>query len=739
MSHDRKGVVIIYPKGFERKNEDLSKIQTSTETLNIDNSDALIVKEESNFEEASNESEMSNVTYTGMSKPKLSYAKLISEALLNSSNGMLILSDIYKSISARHPYYQMNVTGWQNSIRHTLSLDKSFVKCADGLSTDKRGNYWKLSKNLSKSVMKTLPKEKLSKIQKSTETLNIDKTVILPDMSEVCYFGKASNEAFVSSVADTDISKPKMSYPKLISDIVGHPCIKIKEEKIEVNDLISDEKYFKDEFDSENTPEMRKRKGDQGESYKKFKDDVKKRKGNPKDEVDLKVETNEFPDENQISPIDSSNFELSEQFIVFILKQVDKLCENIKNGDPDSNRSSEINENLENAMNSYRNILNFGREIFVGSEYYDEIEPENEYDVKDVFHDSKVLKENVGKTKVPKKKVKKTKAKQVKIKNGGKNNEKFPPEKNKGGRPTKNDDKLELVRNQCGRHNLSSMALMFNMAKGSLCSKLKSEGIEYKKKVTELTAECKLCEMKKNTVVIKRDLLMPMLRFNSEKDQFECSICNFSAPERGIIFAHLRSIHGNEIDTLNIPDTKSENNQECDGSICQKVYGRLGKQFWCQKCSKKLQLAKEMKKKESKVCPECGVTVQNLSGHLTRNHNRETQICEICSREYPSHIHLTAHRKKVHEKIPCTQCGKLFAAKVMNRHIQSAHTPDDQKKFRCDTCGKGFIDKQRLSEHNNIHTGAKPYVCKYCPLGFASRGTHAMHEKSHIGRGRNYK
>ena len=170
MSHDRKGVVIIYPEGFERKNEDLSEIQTSTETLNIDKSDEFIVKEESNFEEASNESEMSNVTDTGMSKPKMSYAKLISEALLNSPSGMLILSDIYQSISARHPYYQMNVTGWQNSIRHNLSLNQSFVKCTDGLKKAKDGkysNYWKLSENLSKSVMKKLSKEELSKIQAS--------------------------------------------------------------------------------------------------------------------------------------------------------------------------------------------------------------------------------------------------------------------------------------------------------------------------------------------------------------------------------------------------------------------------------------------------------------------------------------------------------------------------------------------------------------------------------------------
>ena len=94
------------------------------------------------FEGASNGAKASSVSYKDVSKPKIFWAELISEALLNSSNGMLIVSDIYKSISARHPYYQMNVSGWKNSIGHTLTTNKSFVK-----STDKRPSYWKLSKN----------------------------------------------------------------------------------------------------------------------------------------------------------------------------------------------------------------------------------------------------------------------------------------------------------------------------------------------------------------------------------------------------------------------------------------------------------------------------------------------------------------------------------------------------------------------------------------------------------------
>ena len=106
---------------------------------------------DSKFEEVSNEGKLSSDSYTDMSKPKMSYVKLISEALLNSYNGMLIRSDIYKSISARHPYYQMNVSGWQNSVSVTLTLNKSFVKSK---SANKRSSSWKLSENLPKSIKK---------------------------------------------------------------------------------------------------------------------------------------------------------------------------------------------------------------------------------------------------------------------------------------------------------------------------------------------------------------------------------------------------------------------------------------------------------------------------------------------------------------------------------------------------------------------------------------------------------
>ena len=174
--------------------------------------------------------EMSSITDKGMSKPKMSYARLISEALLNSPNGMLILSDIYKSISARHLYYQMNVPGWQNSIRHNLTLNKSFVKCTDGLKKAKDGkysNYWKLSENLSKSVMKKLSKEELSKIQAS---LGISNAVVKKEKGKNCYVkSKTSFHPLCQNCNQTFVNKDQLN---------EHSCLAIKQESQEIMESV---------------------------------------------------------------------------------------------------------------------------------------------------------------------------------------------------------------------------------------------------------------------------------------------------------------------------------------------------------------------------------------------------------------------------------------------------------------------------------------------------------------------
>lgn len=61
-------------------------------------------------------------------KPNKSYAALIAEAIDSCPEQRLTLSAIYSHLTDTYEYFRYAKNGWQNSIRHNLSLNKAFKK-----------------------------------------------------------------------------------------------------------------------------------------------------------------------------------------------------------------------------------------------------------------------------------------------------------------------------------------------------------------------------------------------------------------------------------------------------------------------------------------------------------------------------------------------------------------------------------------------------------------------------------
>ena len=112
--------------------------------------------EESALPQLPDPSEMPRIEDDG-NKPPYSYAALIGMSIMRAPNRRLTLAQIYKWISDTFSHYRAQEAGWQNSIRHNLSLNKAFIKQERPKDDPGKGNYWAIEPGMEIQFIKEKP------------------------------------------------------------------------------------------------------------------------------------------------------------------------------------------------------------------------------------------------------------------------------------------------------------------------------------------------------------------------------------------------------------------------------------------------------------------------------------------------------------------------------------------------------------------------------------------------------
>lgn len=112
------------------------------------------------------------------------------------------------------------------------------------------------------------------------------------------------------------------------------------------------------------------------------------------------------------------------------------------------------------------------------------------------------------------------------------------------------------------------------------------------------------------------------------------------------------------------------------------------------------------------------------------------QNCTICGRKCINPSTLVIHmRSHTNEKpYQCEFCNNRYKdPNTLKRHSERNHSKIRERKFICESCGKGFYTATEIITHLRTHTGETPYACPECPSTYTQLSSLIRHRKKHKG------